>query len=122
MNIPQQINFTGKLEEDGGATMFFIPEKQQQQQQQKKKKKEHHKIYIWNEANYSKFVTRKWNIIDDSSKTNYGVGSEIIYVTEFLKSNLCDFNDAYILVRGNITIMGHQTTQVSFKNCAPFIK
>ena len=28
-SIPQQINFTGKLEEDDGATMFFITEKQQ---------------------------------------------------------------------------------------------
>ena len=28
-NIPQQINFTGKLEEDDGAVMFFIAEKQQ---------------------------------------------------------------------------------------------
>ena len=28
-NVPQQINFTGKLEEDSGATMFFIAEKQQ---------------------------------------------------------------------------------------------
>ena len=29
-NIPQQINFTWKLEEDNGVTMFFIVEKQQQ--------------------------------------------------------------------------------------------
>ena len=29
MNIPQQINFTGKLEDDDGATMFFTAEKQQ---------------------------------------------------------------------------------------------
>ena len=29
ISIPQQINFTGKLEEDNGATMFFIAEKQQ---------------------------------------------------------------------------------------------
>ena len=28
-NISQQINFTGKLEEDDGATMFFIAEEQQ---------------------------------------------------------------------------------------------
>ena len=28
-NIPQQINFTQKLEEDDGVTMFFIPERQQ---------------------------------------------------------------------------------------------
>ena len=26
-NIPQKINFIGKLEEDDGATMFFIAEK-----------------------------------------------------------------------------------------------
>ena len=28
-NIPQKINFIGKLEEDYGATTFFIAEKQQ---------------------------------------------------------------------------------------------
>ena len=28
-NIPQQINFTGKLEEDDSATIFFITEKYQ---------------------------------------------------------------------------------------------
>ena len=28
-SIPQQINFTGKIEEDDGVTMFFISEKQQ---------------------------------------------------------------------------------------------
>ena len=27
--IPQQINFTGKLEKDDGVTMIFITEKQQ---------------------------------------------------------------------------------------------
>ena len=27
-----------------------------------------------------------------------------------------------MLVRGNITIIGHQVTQVAFKNCAPFTK
>ena len=26
-----------------------------------------------------------------------------MYNTEVLKSNICDYNDAYILVRGNIT-------------------
>ena len=36
--------------------------------------------------------------------------------------NLCDCNDGYILVRGDITIIGHQVTQVAFKNCAPFTK
>ena len=84
---------------------------------------EHQKILnLLNEANDSKFVTRKWNIVNDNSKTNYDVGSEIIYNTEVLKSNLYDYNNVYILVRGNITIIGHQVTQVAFKNCAPFTK
>ena len=30
-----------------------------------------------------------------------------------------NINDAYILVRGNITIIDHNLTQVAFENCAP---
>ena len=67
-------------------------------------------------------MTRKWNIASDDLKTHYSVGSETISNTEIWKSDLCDYNDAYILVRFNITIIGHQVTQVAFKNCAPFIK
>ena len=47
---------------------------------------------------------------------------EIIYSPEVLKSNLPDYNDAYILVRGDSTIIGHAETQVVFKNCVPFTK
>ena len=68
-----------------------------------------------NEANDSKFVTRKWNIVNDNSKGKYDVRNKIIYNTEVLKSYLCDYNDAYILVGGEITITGHQATQVAFK-------
>ena len=76
---------------------------------------EHQKILnLLNEANDSEFVTRKWNIDNDNSKANHDVGKEIIYNTEVLKSNICDYNDAYILVRGNITIIGLQVTQVVF--------
>ena len=39
---------------------------------------EHQKILtLLNEANDSKFVTRKWNIVNDNSKANYGVRIEI---------------------------------------------
>ena len=79
-------------------------------------------LNLLNEANDSKFVTRKWNIVNDHSNANYGVGNEMIFNTEVLKSNLCDYNNAYILVRGNITIIGHQTTAEPFKNCGPFTK
>ena len=38
-------------------------------------------------------------IINDNSKANYNAENEIIYNTEVLKSNLCDYNHAHILVR-----------------------
>ena len=38
---------------------------------------EHQKILNWlNKASDSKFVTRKWNIVNDTSKSNYGRGNE----------------------------------------------
>ena len=45
---------------------------------------EHQKIlHLLNEANDSKFVTRKWNIVNDQSNTNYKkwnyLGNKIIY-------------------------------------------
>ena len=65
---------------------------------------------LLNEDSASKFVTRKWNIVNDESNTNYDVGNEIIYNTEVSKSNLCDNNDAYILVRGDITVTATPAT------------
>ena len=35
---------------------------------------------------------------------------------------LCNYNDAYILVRGNNITLNHEITRVAFKNCAPFTK
>ena len=50
-------------------------------------------------------------------------GNEIIYRKEVLKSNLCDYNDAYILVRGDIIIISRNlATNVAFKNCVQVIK
>ena len=60
-------------------------------------------------------MTRKWNIVNDQSNTNYDIENEIIYNTEVLKSNLCDYNDAYILVRGDITLIEYNGIQVAFK-------
>ena len=62
-------------------------------------------------------MTRKRNIVSDQSNRNYNVGNEVIYNTEVLKSNLCDCNNAYILVRGDITVVEDDLTQLAFKNC-----
>ena len=75
-----------------------------------------------NEANDSKFVTRKWNIDKDNSKSNYDATNEITYNTEILKSNICDYKVAYILVRGDITVIAAPATEVAFKNGAPLTK
>ena len=81
------------------------------------------KLLNWlNEANDFKLVTRKWNIVNDSSKSNYDATNEITYNTEILESNLRDYNDAYILVRDDVTFIAASATQVAFKNCAPFSK
>ena len=39
-----------------------------------------------------------------------------------MKSNLSHCNDAYILLRANVTIIGYQVTQVALRHCATFIK
>ena len=64
-------------------------------------------LNLLNELNNSKFVTRKWNIVNGQSNANYDVGNEIIYNREVLKSNLCDHSDAYNLVRGTTIITEH---------------
>ena len=76
-----------------------------------------------NEASDFRFLTRKSNIVNDQSNTNYDVGNEIICNTEILKSNLYDYSSADILVKGNVMTMSHNnSTQVAFKNCVPFIR
>ena len=56
------------------------------------------------------------------SNANHDEGNKIIYNTEVLKSNLCGYNDSYILVRGDITATTAPATQVLFKTYAPFSK
>ena len=52
----------------------------------------------------SKFRTRNWIKINDESRGVYNVNSQIKIKTTMLKSSLCDYSDAYILVKGTISI------------------
>ena len=75
------------------------------------------------ENEYSKFATKKWCIIDSESKGNYSHENPIRFLTNSIESSLCDYSDAYILVRRNITAThNNAATEVIFKNCAPFEK
>ena len=80
----------------------------------------------------SKFRTKNWVEINDESRGTYNVNSQIKFKTTMLKSSLCDYSDAYILVKGKITITvageyaatrqaDERDKGVAFKNCAPFI-
>ena len=53
--------------------------------------------------NLSKFRTRNWVEINDESRENY-TNSDIRFKTTMLRSNLCDYADSYILVKGTITL------------------
>ena len=80
----------------------------------------------------SKFRTRNWVKINDEWGGKY-TSNDVTFKTAMLRSNLCDYADAYILVEGKITITGkgddasarevdERDKSVTFKNCAPFTK
>ena len=49
------------------------------------------------------FVTKKWVEVYDQSEGNYNDNKEIRTKTSMLRSDLCNFSDAYIVVKGTIT-------------------
>ena len=53
----------------------------------------------------SKFRTRNWVEINDESIETY-TSNDIRFKTTMLRSNLCDYADSYILLKGTITITG----------------
>ena len=77
----------------------------------------------------SKFRTRNWVEINDGSRGAYNVNSQIKFKTTMLKSSFCDYSDAYILVKGTISVnntaaagaaVNNDDKKVIFKDCAPF--
>ena len=52
----------------------------------------------------SKFRTKNWIEINDESKKSYKDNSDVRFKTTMLRSNLCDYADTYMLVKGKITI------------------
>ena len=72
-----------------------------------------------------KFVTKKWIEVYDQLEKNYNPNKEIRIKTSMLRSDLCDYSDAYIIVKGTFTIVrpngAKRNKAVTFKNNAPFI-
>ena len=73
-----------------------------------------------------RFVTKKWIEVYDQSEKNYSPNKEIRIKTSMLRSDLCNFSDAYMVVEGDITFEGDndankKNKDLAFKNNAPFI-
>ena len=78
-----------------------------------------------------RFITKKWVEGHDQSgeaENRYKLSKPIRVKSSILKSDLCDFSDAYIVVKGDITLTktnGRGTIDIrnrflAFKNNAPF--
>ena len=76
-----------------------------------------------------KFRARNWVEINHEARGTYSPNKQIKYNTSMLRSGLCDYGDAYILVKGNLTVNNiaeagaatdNTNKKLIFKNCAPF--
>ena len=53
-----------------------------------------------------RFATEKKIEVYDQSEKSYSVNKEFRIKTSMLRSDLCDFSDAYIVVKGDIILEG----------------
>ena len=77
----------------------------------------------------STFKTRSWVKINDDVRGAYSPNKQITFKIAMLRSSLCDYSDAHILVKGNISVnntaaagadANNAAKKVIFKNCALF--
>ena len=72
-----------------------------------------------------RFINKKWIEIFDQSGGTYSTNRKIRFKTQMLRSDLCDYNDAYVVVTGKITVTNANNDaydkKLAFKNNAPFI-
>ena len=71
-------------------------------------------------------LQKKWVEVYDQSGGHYNVTKEIRIKTSMRRSDLCDYSDPYIVVKGDITLEGNsdankQTKNLEFKNNTQFI-
>ena len=81
--------------------------------------------------NIPRFITKKWVEIHDmsgSAEDRYKPSKQIRFKTSMLRSDLCDFGDAYIVFKETVTltktnrrgIIDKRNRFLAFKNNAPF--
>ena len=74
-----------------------------------------------------RFITKKWIKVYGESGETYNTKKQIRCKTSILTSDLCDYNDAYIVVNGVVTVSAEERDRNEIdrdfllKNNAPFI-
>ena len=74
-----------------------------------------------------RFITKKWIEVYDQSGETYNTNKQIRLKTSMLRSDLCHYSGAYIVVKGMCTVSADErdrdkmNRQVILKNNAPFI-
>ena len=78
--------------------------------------------------NVLRFIIKKWVEVYDqsgSAEDRYKPSKQIRFKTSMLRSNLCDFSDAYFVVKGTITVPdpnnANYDNKLAFKNHHLFI-
>ena len=79
-------------------------------------------------GNVHRFITKKWMEVHDQSgnaENRYKPSKQIRFKTSMLQSDLCDYSDACIVVKGTINVTDPNNNaydkKLAFKNDAPFI-
>ena len=82
---------------------------------------------LLNNSTVSKFVTTERVEVNDVSGGQYSGNKNIWFETSMLKSDLCEYSDAYIVAKGSIDLLADAANEnaktekdVAFKNNAPF--
>ena len=73
-----------------------------------------------------KFITKKWIEVQSQSGNTYNTSKAIRFKTSILRSDLCDYSDAYVWVKGIITVTNPNNNanfdkRLTLKNNALFI-
>ena len=78
-----------------------------------------------NDKDLPRFVRKEWIKVSDQSEKNCNVNKKIIIKTPMLGSDLCNFSNAYIVVKGDITVTepdnAKRNKSIVFKSNVPYI-
>ena len=53
-----------------------------------------------------RFIAKKWIEAHDQSGETYNTNKQIRFKASISRSDLCDYSDAYIAIKGDITVEG----------------